>query len=93
MKEVTRDFSDSAVVISSEDEQRKYQKLIGSLKVTKGHILWQFNVVTKELQEAKFKTVTVSFDGVKKNTVDVAKDCIYFQSLNRKNALRKLKLS
>lgn len=78
------------IEIVSQKEIKKEIKLIGSQRKITGLTLWQFNTKTKELTKAKFKESTYIIGGGVKLKVIIENDCIYFQSLNRKNALRKL---
>ena len=63
----------------------------------KGHKLWKFNPHTGDLEEIPYPESTVKLNttnkplergAVAKQYVD--EDLMYFQSLNRKNAIRKL---
>ncbi len=80
------------IEIVSQKEIKKEIKLIGSQRKISGLTLWQFNTKTKELTKAKFKESSYIIGGGVKLRVIIEDDCIYFQSLNRKNALRKLVL-
>jgi hypothetical protein len=85
-----------------EQQQKKHIKLIGSQRRNRSLILWSFNTETKELKRATFQEgdtlYLTSFNPdqvvreIKRfySRVIVEKDCIYFQALNKKNALRKL---
>lgn len=67
--------------------------LIGSQRKIKGHTLYAFNTVTKELQVAPMeRKMFLGFDGavIYKNKITVEKDCIYLQALNEKNARKRL---
>lgn len=84
MKELTEEHKDNKIEI----EQRK----------VKGHILWEFNLKTKELKPASFRKTDVLVKSLipaessaqHNYKVVVNENCIYFQALNRKNALKKL---
>ena len=72
-------------------EIAKEFKLIGSMKHTKGHTLFEFNFITLELKEAKIDIqIIVGIDGkpIKKMKAYQSKDCYYFEKLNRKNAIK-----
>jgi hypothetical protein len=79
------------VEIVSQVQQKKQIKLIGSQRAIPGLTLWQFNTSTKLLTKAKFKQTNFNLDGSKRHQVVIEDSCIYFQALNRKNALRKLR--
>ena len=67
--------------------------LIGSQRKVKGHTLYAFNIVTKELMVASVeRKVLLGFDGnvMYENKLTVEKNCIYLQALNEKNAKKKL---
>jgi hypothetical protein len=86
------------IEIREEQQQKKEIKLIGSQLRVKGHTLFEFNARTKELSKAMFKTetleiITISKDKSNINSrlkVVVNDDCFYIQSLNEKNARKKL---
>lgn len=67
--------------------------LIGQERRVKGHTLFCFNEVTKEIKIAPMnQECMLGLDGsvIYKNNVTVEKDCIYIQALNEKNARKKL---
>lgn len=67
--------------------------LIGSQRKVKGHTLYAFNTVTKEIKVAPVeRKVFFGFNGnmTYKNELTVEKNCIYLQALNEKNARKKL---
>lgn len=75
-------------------EQEKQLKLIGSMKVVPGHIMFCYNRVTKEISKAKYKSLvqmTISGDIKLNNKLTIDKDCFYEQALNKKNFIKKLK--
>lgn len=67
--------------------------LIGSQRRVKGHTLYAFNTVTKEIKVAPVeRKVFFGFNGnmTYKNELTVEKNCIYLQALNEKNARKRL---
>lgn len=67
--------------------------LIGSQRKVKGHTLYAFNTVTKEIKVAPVeRKIFFGFNGnmTYKNELTVEKDCIYLQALNEKNARKRL---
>ena len=67
--------------------------LVGEERRMKGHTLFCFNEVTKEIKVAPMvQECMLGLDGsvIYKNKVTVEKDCIYIQALNEKNARKKL---
>lgn len=66
--------------------------LIGQLKKTKGHTLFSYNTKTGEWKVAPvIREVLVGVDGkpVYNTKIVIEKDCIYYQALNLKNAIKK----
>ena len=71
----------------------KEQRFLGSEKRNKGHILFEFNLKTGDLQPAQLsKEVSVDIEGapVYKTKIFKNTDCVYVQALNEKNALKRL---
>ena len=67
--------------------------LIGSQRKIKGHTLFAFNTVTKEIKVAPMeRKMFFGFNGnvTYKNEITVEKDCIYLQALNEKNVRKRL---
>lgn len=67
--------------------------LIGSQRKIKGHTLFAFNTVTKEIKVAPMeRKIFLGFNGnvTYKNEITVEKACIYLQALNEKNARKRL---
>lgn len=99
MKELLRDFTDNNIEIREEAEQRKEIKLLGRQRKIRGLITWEYNEKTHELKRAEYKkedivlsSLSMSPESISKvNKVVVNEDCIYFQALNRKNAIKKLR--
>ena len=98
MKELLKEFINSQVEIVEEQQQRKEVKLIGQQRKIKGLTLWEYNQKSKELIPAKFQKVSVSISALGDSPLDIndvfkvniKEGCIYFQALNKKNALKKL---
>ena len=79
------------IEIVSQVQQKKQIKFIGSQRSIPGLTLWQFNTETKSLNKAKFKQTNYTLNGSKRSQVIIEDNCIYFQALNMKNALKKVK--
>lgn len=98
MKELTKTFEDGEVEIVAEKQQQKVIKLIDRKRKIRGHILWEYNQETHELKPAIYKKQDFQIASLEpsasalsiSNKVQVNDKCIYFQSLNRKNAIKKL---
>lgn len=77
-----------------QQKRQSEYKFIGSTKRHSGHILFQYNVVTGEIEQAKVtKDVVVSFvtkKAVHNPKVVIEKDCIYRQALNKRSLIKKL---
>lgn len=70
------------------EAQQEY-KLIGSFKLTPGLKLYKLNLSTLEYKEVTItKTLAIDIKGqpVKNSKTNFEANCIYFQSLNLKNA-------
>lgn len=99
MKELIQDFKDAEIEIAVEKQQRKEIKLIGRQRKIRGLTLWEFNMKSKELKPAQFKkqdfqisSLVPSPSGLSiSNKVEVNEHCVYFQALNRLNAIKKIK--
>lgn len=81
--------------IQTEQVQKKKNDfhLIGEERRIKGHTLFCFNEVTRDLKVAPMnQECMLGLDGsvIYKNNVTVEKDCVYVQALNEKNARKKL---
>lgn len=90
-----------------EQQEKKEILFKGSLTKVPGHIMWEFDILNGELRRAKYKeekTMVIDFlisekdelkltpDLIKKRKRIATKEtCIYFQALNLKNAIKKLK--
>ena len=81
--------------LRTEQVQKKKNEfhLIAQERRIKGHTLFCFNLVKREIKVAPIKSeVLLELDGsvIYKNNVTVEKDCVYVQALNEKNARKKL---
>jgi hypothetical protein len=81
--------------LRTEQVQKKKNEfhLVSEERRVKGHTLFCFNEVTKEIKVAPMvQECMLGLDGsvIYKNKVTVEKDCIYIQALNEKNARKKL---
>ena len=74
-------------------EQQEF-KFINSIKKNPGHILFSFNITTKELKEAAMKkdvSIGLGLEPIYKTKVVTEKNCVYVQALNKRNAFKKLR--
>jgi hypothetical protein len=77
-------------------EVEKKLNLVNKGKLKRGHILWKYNTVLKTLNKSKYfeqenklnwdKAIIKDFSKTKK--VLIEENCIYFGSLNIKNAIK-----
>ena len=89
------------VVDKSNIEQKNYEKkeiFIQRIEPYKNHKIFEYNTITKELKIAEFSnTPTIKWeDAIKKNysiyrKIIKSENCIYFSSLNFKNAFKILR--
>ncbi len=99
MKGLDQDFKENKVEISIEKQQKKELRLIASQRKIKGHILFEYNAVTKELCKGEFKKTTYHLKSLsssehnftENHRVIVRDNCVYFQALNLENAKKKLR--
>jgi hypothetical protein len=97
MKEI-QDLNQDKIEIQIEQQQKKEIKLLGSQRKIPGLTLWEYNLKSKELKEASFSKVDVELKSLSANPIDLVdrhkvvinEGCVYFQSLNRKNAEKKI---
>lgn len=83
------------VEIAAKKEIEKFDKFRGSIKLCKGHILFEVNIKTLEIEPAEIEnTVSVKYDKqrmpVYHKKAKMKQDCIYISALNIKNVERKL---
>lgn len=81
--------------LRTEQVQKKKNEfhLIGEERRIKGHTLFCFNLVKREIKVAPMnQEIEMGLDGsvIYKNNITVEKGCVYVQALNEKNARKKL---
>lgn len=82
---------DKIVNVAAEERQKKH---LFSTKLRKGHTMFEFNLDTKEINEAHVERFAyIDKDGSQRHRGKVHKkeNCIYLGALNQKNMERKLK--
>jgi hypothetical protein len=76
-------------------KKQKEYKMVGKMRKTPGHTLFEFNKKTKEIKPAAInRECRVDFGTGKpiyKTKTDIHEDCFYVQALNIKNAEKKLR--
>lgn len=101
MKQFDNTDLEEEIEINVEQEQKNNVVFLGSRLKTPGHILWEYNLATKELNPASYAKTTftvttfnrrVNMERLLKlnNRVDIRQGCVYLQALNRSNAIKKL---
>jgi hypothetical protein len=99
MKEVLQQEKGEKIEISIEKQEKKTIKHLNSIRHLKGLKLWEFNEATGELAEAEYhkeNLVIDDFSGTSnastlRKRVNIKPSCVYFQALNRKSALKKIR--
>lgn len=76
-------------------QKKKHEyKLIGSQRKVAGHTLFSFNLITKEIKVANVeKCNTINFITLLplvNDKIEIEKNCIYRQALNKKNVKKVL---
>lgn len=78
-------------------DPRRQEKFINEMKINKSLKLWEYNIDTGELDEVsieKFISMqakTGKLEAVRKDEAQWNERSMYFQALNQKNAVRKVK--
>lgn len=93
--EIKSDKEFDQVRIEREQKKRQEFTFLGSERVVRGHTMFSFNVVTKEIKVAALKhcdTFDLSKMDVAYNPkIIVEENCVYRQALNKKNLIKRLK--
>lgn len=95
--EIKSDKELNQVRIEREQQKRQEFTFLGSERVVRGHTMFSFNVVTKEIKVATLKlkhcdTFDLSKMDVAYNPkIVVEENCVYRQALNQKNLIKRLK--
>ena len=97
MKEIIPEIkAQDKVEIVAQQQQKKEVKLLGSQRKIPGLILWEYNLNTQTLSIATFIKQNLEYKGENnlpeiRNRVNIKEGCVYFQALNKKNAIKKLR--
>ena len=67
---------------------------LGKLNIKKGHTLYEINLVSDEISEARYEVLNANYDlrtgmSSSRSKLIINKDCIYIPALNKANALKK----
>jgi hypothetical protein len=83
------------IEIVSQKEVQKQLKHLGSIRLQRGHTLWEVNMktgmitpATYETQAADFKAAAKGIQGVRRKLIS-KEGCMYIPALNKKNAAKK----
>ncbi len=83
--------NETKIEISVKQKKQVEHELIGRIIPHEGHIIWQINKETLEIEKAKFSNATYHLGGENKKEVMTKDGYAYVSALNKKNALRKYK--
>lgn len=95
MKEFDGDFHRMGQRPAAEIRQITPQKYDSSLRPHPGHRVWEFDLSSGDIQEAKVESSTVKLAAGDAKTNTLHKkiiqrpDCLYCSALNKKNAIKK----
>lgn len=90
MKDFEPQHTQDNKVIAAEQRQVKTERHIASLRAYPGHRVFQFNLATGEVTQAKIDSVTATFNGGTSKKVTQLPNCLYCTALNKRNAIKKL---
>jgi len=96
MKE-TQLKTDEKIEIVNQKEVQKQEVLIGRIKPKRGHTLFEYNKLTKEIKKASFDSIDISFEKAMEKDISANKkvtinsDCLYITALNENNVRKILK--
>lgn len=84
------------IEVQAEKQEQKRLELIGRIKPHQGHVCFEYNIATGEIQEAQFMEQTVNYaEFVQTRTIQkkimVKQGCLYVAALNKTNAEKKFK--
>ena len=95
-KEINKIPKDKIEILKQAQEERKRTK-VGTLRPKKNHILYEFNLITGEVEVAKFCTPQeVTFESAReglpkfKKEVEGKEGCYYVSAMNLENAWKKI---
>lgn len=75
--------------LSVEQKKQIEHELIGKIIPHDGHIVWQINKETLEIEAAKYSNATYVFGGENKKEIITKDGFAYVSALNKTNALKK----
>lgn len=85
-------------VVEVDQKKQLHQKLVGRILPHRNHIIWKFNEYTKKLSRAEFRDEDETLlwkdyenGNWKRRSILIEQNCIYFNALNQKNAIKILR--
>ena len=82
---------ETKIEISIKQKKQIEHELINKIVPYNGHVVWEINNETLEVEKAKFSNATYHFGGENKKEIIVKKGYTYISALNKENALKKFK--
>jgi len=82
---------ETKIEVSVKQKKQIEHNLIGKVVPHEGHVIWQINKVTLEIEKAKFSNATYVFGGENKKEIITKEGFAYISSLNKRNALKHFK--
>lgn len=88
MKEIELKPQTQLEIVANQKKQIEHE-LIGHIIPYNGHRIWEVNLSTKEVNEAKYANTTYNAFAENKKEVIIKQGFVYVSALNKKNALIK----
>jgi len=82
---------ETKIEVSVKQKKQIEHELIGKIIPHEGHVVWQINKETLEIEKAKFSNATYVFGGENKKEIITKEGFAYIGSLNKRNALKHFK--
>lgn len=89
MKETEFKKHDTNIEVSIKKQKQIQHQFIGDIIPYDGHKIWEINIETLEVKEAKFTNTTYQMFGENKKEIIAKEGFVYVAALNKKNALKK----
>ncbi len=87
-----KELEQETKIEQSINQKKKIEhEFIGKIIPHDGHVVWQINKETLEIEKAKFTNTTFQLFGENKKEIIIKDGFSYISALNKKNALRKYK--
>lgn len=89
MKDFDQPHSQDNKVTAAEQRQVRTEKHVASLRIHPGHRVYEFDLSTGVIAEARIETIDATYGGGVKKKVMQREQCLYAPALNGQNAIRK----